>query len=436
MKGKDLFEKHFSFHSTKDGKRLFFCLLCNENWNLESSNDVKTLKEGKGFTWVLQHMKGKHPEYESSKIENTQTMVLNAVALNSFKWIEWIVQENRELSFCEKERVRKYTANQMRPICSKTLKKHMDLLVQEVESKLIESLPKRFGICIDGWSDMGVHYLSVFAILDDEKSRKSVLLGFSPFEDESNLSSEEHIKYLESLLAFYRRSIADLCYIVGDNCATNKKIATDIGVPLIGCNSHRLNLAVRRWLGIDRVSCKRTEIQNRRSELISKLQVLMSKLKTIKGKAKLREYTDFVATKPNDTRWNGNYEMVKRYLQFKDVLLEIANDGSSIGREIASILPSTVDNIDITNLFTPLSHFHSVSLILQKEDGINLADVRLLFDQLILDYGDDMGTFLAPNSTIVHSPIFENAIVSVIRSSENNVPLELKDALTERRYVC
>jgi hypothetical protein len=148
---------------------------------------------------------------------------------------------------------------------------------------------------------MGVHYLSVFAILDDEKSRKSVLLGFSPFEDESNLSSEEHIKYLESLLAFYRRSIADLCYIVGDNCATNKKIATDIGVPLIGCNSHRLNLAVRRWLGIDRVSCKRTEIQNRRSELISKLQVLMSKLKTIKGKAKLREYTDFVATKPNDT---------------------------------------------------------------------------------------------------------------------------------------
>ncbi|KAG2773129.1 hypothetical protein PC129_g24574 [Phytophthora cactorum] len=39
-----------------------------------------------------------------------------------------------------------------------------------------------------------------------------------------------------------------IMFIVADNCATNQAIATRLGAPLIGCASHRFNLAVCRYL--------------------------------------------------------------------------------------------------------------------------------------------------------------------------------------------
>jgi hypothetical protein len=114
-----------------------------------------------------------------------------------------------------------------------------------------------------------------------------------------------------------------LTFIVGDNCCTNRKLAREfLSIPLIGCNSHKLNLSVQRYLGIDKkdlISAKKncTSDQLRRRCLIQKLSFLMTKLKTIKGRAKLKEYTDYVAIKPNETRWNGNYRMVQRYVQFE-----------------------------------------------------------------------------------------------------------------------
>ena len=57
-------------------------------------------------------------------------------------------------------------------------------------------------------------------------------------------------------------------------------------------------------------AAKATKSQLSHCTLIKLLCTLMTKLKTIKGKARLHEYTEFVAIKPNETRWNGNYRMV------------------------------------------------------------------------------------------------------------------------------
>ncbi len=35
--------------------------------------------------------------------------------------------------------------------------------------------------------------------------------------------------------------------LIGDNCSTNQSLARLCGVPLVGCASHRLNLAVNMW---------------------------------------------------------------------------------------------------------------------------------------------------------------------------------------------
>ena len=58
----------------------------------------------------------------------------------------------------------------------------------------------------------------------------------------------EHTTFIEFTLAVFGKSKDAVSFIVGDNENMNKSIAKKIGVPLIGCYSHRLNLAVRKYL--------------------------------------------------------------------------------------------------------------------------------------------------------------------------------------------
>ena len=190
----------------------------------------------------------------------------------------------------------------------------MTKIVQVIELDLTTIFPKKFGIAFDGWSEFSIHYLAVFAVGANVPNRK-VLLDFSPFEDEADLTAEQHGLYLSQLLPNFKQSMIDIIYLVGDNCSVNKKLSRNLGIPLVDCNSHKLNLAVQMYLGLnfadDNVAAaKANKSQLSHRTLIKLLSTLMSKLKTIKGKAQLHEYTEFVAIKPNETRWNGNYRMV------------------------------------------------------------------------------------------------------------------------------
>jgi hypothetical protein len=71
----------------------------------------------------------------------------------------------------------------------------------------------------------------------------------------------------------------------------------------------------------------------------------MSKLKTIKGKAKLAEYTDYVAIKSNETRRNGSFRMVERYPEFHASLVKIVDNEGAVGREVAELLPNNLEHI-------------------------------------------------------------------------------------------
>ena len=420
LSSKELAEKHFHL---KEGKK-YVCLLCNPNWTAESTEEVKTYTKGKGYQWAVQHLNGKHEGFQTH-VASAQTLLISPDATNTYQWLEWIVAENRELDFVNKARVRKFTKGNLKPINHETLKKRMHATVEVTEEFLKKKLPKKFGIAFDGWSQDGVHYLAVFAVGDGlpQECDGCVLLGFSPFEQEDDLSSDQHVLYLTQLLSYYDRSMGDVLYLVGDNCATNRKVSNDTIVPLIGCNSHKLNLAVSRYLGLSvksdeaaNVQC--TAEQLHRRGLVQKLTTLMSKLKTIKGKGKLREFTDYVAIKANETRWNGNYRMCVRYNLFKEALEKLANEDTNIGREVASLLPTHAENGRIRLLAKELTKFHSISLLLQKKDGtISLADVRDLFDGLIQDFGHEFRHYLAPDSEIVNNPDFENGIVKVLKGS-------------------
>ena len=193
-------------------------------------------------------------------------------------------------------------------------------------------------------------------------------------------------------MTYYNRTLDDVMYLCGDNCNVNRKISNDLGIPLIGCHSHRLNLAVQQYLGLkndadDGGADNRTIEQKERSRLRDNFSALMSKLKTIKGKAKLEDISDYVALKANATRWSGNFRMVNRFFQFDDDLQEYVSDATEAGplqTQIAELIPNAADIIALKPLAAALTNFHSVSLQLQKKDGdINFLQARLMFDRLI-----------------------------------------------------
>ena len=79
----------------------------------------------------------------------------------------------------------------LKPISVETLKNQMTKIVQVIELDLAKILPKKFGIALDGWSGFSIHYVAVFAAGANVPNGK-ILLGFSPLEDEANLTAEQH----------------------------------------------------------------------------------------------------------------------------------------------------------------------------------------------------------------------------------------------------
>ncbi|KAI9921193.1 hypothetical protein PsorP6_001106 [Peronosclerospora sorghi] len=75
-----------------------------------------------------------------------------------------------------------------------------------------------------------------------------------------------------------------------------------------------------------------------------------------------------------------------------------AADESATAQEIASHLPSRLDNQRIKEIADSLDKINSFSLMLQKENRTNLAHVRALLDLLIENFGDAFKYYLSPTA--------------------------------------
>ncbi|ETO99772.1 hypothetical protein F441_22803 [Phytophthora nicotianae CJ01A1] len=94
---------------------------------------------------------------------------------------------------------------------------------------------------------------------------------------------------IEDVLGVYKKNREMMRFVVGDNCPTNKAIATRLKVPLIGCASHRFNLAVCEYL---------TEYE----DLIAEVQALCIQLRHPNNSAALASFTGLKPLKANVTR--------------------------------------------------------------------------------------------------------------------------------------
>lgn len=251
MPSQELVCLHFFRKSSKE--HYWDCKFCSDL----AGKTLKTLKQKKGTGWsnLFNHIKTDHSDYSDiMKNQAASAFTIPKKVHDLYGWIKFIVKTNQPFSIIDDDEAR--IAISYDNVCSNTLKKYMDLLCRKVEDSLRKDLPERFGIIFDGWSEGSDHYIALFACYESENVTKTPLLAFQPIPDydaeiegsEYRLNAEAHQEFINSTLAYYGRNAETLTFLVGDNCRTNIALARRCGVPLVGCASHRLNLAVKKFL--------------------------------------------------------------------------------------------------------------------------------------------------------------------------------------------
>ncbi|KAF1787148.1 Ribonuclease H-like domain [Phytophthora cactorum] len=151
-------------------------------------------------------------------------------------------------------------------------------VVQHVKPIMRSELSDHFGLKLDGWLHNSEHYLAVFVCYELDGQPRCQLLAMAhlvqaPGQD---LSAQGHVDFLRDMLSQdYGKTCENFPYLVGDNCATNRRLATLMGVPLVVCASHRLNLATQSLL-------------ENFTDKLAQVRDLMIKLESLNQSAKLR----------------------------------------------------------------------------------------------------------------------------------------------------
>ncbi len=175
---------------------------------------------------------------------------------------------------------------------------------------------------------------SLVSLYQDEtdKTLKSPLLAFSPLLDETNLNADSHVLFLDFALSVIGKTRENISFIVADNENLNKAVARKLSVPMIGCASHRLNLAVKSLFS---ASANGIYLVNK----------LMAKLSTLKNSAKLRAKTHLRPILSSSTRWSSTFLMVERYFELKQHLDFLDN-------ELLPLMPNPVEDNNLSNCCT------------------------------------------------------------------------------------
>ena len=306
--------------------------------------------------------------------------------------LEWIVMGNQPLAELDNDLSRGLFKT--KPISSKTMRKYILTLTPHVEKSIADNLPDIFALEFDGWTMGTVHYVALIASYCKDVVHHETLLALAPLLQEESLGAVQHIEFMESTLALYNKSLANVVAFIGDNSSTNRKISNDCDIPLIGCASHRFNLAVNMWL----------EEEQSFQEILDDIHKLMVELRKLKNAARLRSLTDLCPVKNNETRWSSKYEMAKRYIRIVAKVREI--------EEVEHLLLSTSKRRLLDDLMVHLRKFQSITKSLQKK-GVTGYEVRIVFDEIVADY-PSMGTYLNTDSDIVNNPHFENGLCKIL----------------------
>jgi len=398
---------------TKKSREEYMCSTCS-----------KTCRSAHGYTNLITHLRTNHPSYledaaQAAKDRNALRLrVIDEETRNIFRWCEWTVMDRLPLSFVERKMTRKNAV--LSPISEKTLKTYLVRVFESAEVRAAEELPATFGIVLDGSTFSGRHYIAIFAVFNDPDmcsgtsaqdhsdyfedtdcyTRRFVLLAFCPLDVEEDLGAQSLFDLIADTLSRYNKPWESVPFMVADNCNVNQYIGNREGaVPMVGCASHRFNLAIFDYL----ISYE---------ALLAKINALMTKLRTIKGRAVLRRVTDLSPVLRNDTRWSSSYAMLHRYPKLEPALNSLGH-GTLEEFDIQPLLLRRAESERAHALLKVLTDFEGVTKTLQRST-LTLSGARRLFDLVCQRY-PQLKTRLSATTAIVNNVALEMGIVKIQR---------------------
>lgn len=217
-------------------------------------------------------------------------------------------------------------------------------------------------------------------------------------------TAEDIGDYIINELRLVDRTLDNVDFLVGDNCAVNKRMARLMGKVLVGCASHRLNLAVDKILFA----------QSSYAQLISKVDFLMKELSTLKNGSKLRKQTELLPQRRNVTRWSSVYNMLTKYLRLEPFLLKC-----NFNSEVIEKLLTPLELNELKEMIKTLLYVQKVTKTLQ-ESGMDLHKTRALFDALLVRI-PHLDTYLSDTAPIIHNRDFERAVTKVQSNDESSL---------------
>jgi hypothetical protein len=459
LKGKEVYQTYFI---TSEGEAtLHQCKEC--------SRSVRQ-NIGKGYANLVSHVTTMHKEDCAQKVKAFMGSAAvngamdifvrrsNEKAKTIFGWMDWIVQENLPLAVCENRNFRK--RSNLGIVTAKTLKKYMKMVKRYVFRKIKAHAPSTFGLIIDGWSIESVHYFAIFITWTNDKcgSVEEYLIYFGENEDvddstefEDIADNQKHFGFtaadwfdvicmalnelLENYTAETRIDVDNFDsfveFISADNCSTNAKLCNDSGVPMKGCESHRLNLAVTEMLGPEEKRSRAGLITQHASPMqviIQKLDRCMGALKSLKNSSILRTKTKLKAERRNKTRWSSLYKMIRKWLKIKDKVAAVEEWPD----EVLDLIPDAMENRKLVEYMQKLKDFESVSKRLQGsgESRVTAFASREILDQLVRDHGEEFPlTAVKRDASIIQSKHFENAIYKIQAGLEDSMSQQEKSSV-------
>ncbi|RQM26064.1 hypothetical protein B5M09_005605, partial [Aphanomyces astaci] len=172
------------------------------------------------------------------------------------------------------------------------VKQFMHLLRASVVEDIMKELPDKFGVVLDGWTQMREHFIALFAVYVNAGDRKEVLLSMTPLIKDTSIT---HVQGVDEL-----QPSPETDEIVSHTAEKNK-MTTDMKVPLLGCASHRFNLAVQDLM------------KGEFADLLAKVQKVMLSCKALNNAAELKKLTALKPKLLQTTRWSSAFEMLRRF---------------------------------------------------------------------------------------------------------------------------
>ncbi|KAF0715571.1 hypothetical protein AaE_011302, partial [Aphanomyces astaci] len=260
----------------------------------------------------MSHLMTRHPDYptvhsDALRASTPAIPVATFVSDTSkalFGWMDLVVTKHLPFSTVEDETFRKYFG--LQATTAPTLRSTMNDVCFAVEAKIQQQLPELFGI------------------------------------------------------ELYSKTLDAITFVIGDNCSVNQRMAGLLNVPLIGCVSHRFNLAVQRMM-------------EEHKNLSDRIHCVMLRARSVKNRSVLHLLTPLAPKLRNDTRWSSTYAMVARFFEIKDHLAAIT--------DLRAIFPAPVEIDAMHSLRAVLDVMQGFTLAFQRED-LTLSEARVLMDAL------------------------------------------------------